>query len=878
MKIFNLRSLIVFLIFTSCNNKTIDAEEILSISEADITVLAHRPDGCFYEDLYSENKDLLSALKKDFLPKNLLINKKLEQIDSLDLIAPEGKNAKLTSLKELRYFKNLKHLRIKNYCVENLEDLKFLSQLKSLDLSYNEIDDISDLKALENLEKLNLESNSIYDISPLSELVKLKELNLKKNTIGNVSGLASLVKLEELDLSQNPISEIQALKTLRNLKFLDIKGNNRLEDRYKLDFKMCILKNINMQLFNYIKSLNIKCDKDIDELKTLNLALSDKENPELEHLNGIELFENLEELSLKNQAIVDLHPTLKLQKLKKLDLEGTKIKNLDELPNFNSLKTIVLPDLKGEFNLKTLLSENIHTKYKEGVSDMSKIKAVNIELYNFLIAKNILVDADIKQTKKLNLNNEIESLEGLEYFENLEKIRWFYNDRISDLSPLSHLENLECIDTRDSSIKSISCLSNLTKLKELCLNVSFNFDGDLSVLKNFKNLEELTLRKCNIQSIESLKELTNLKRLSIGENQIKDISVLGNLKELKELYISDNQIEDISILKDLTELTTLYVKNNLVKNLSVIKSLSKLNTLRINGNPISKAELIEFGKKLKLDIKHIDSNFLAYYMINDIINRNCKLGIFLMKKSIYSNEDIKQTKELNIDRYYIESLEGLEYFENLEKIISTDTYYYNYCYSKISDLSPLSHLENLECIDLRDSSVKNISCLSNLTKLKELHLTRNYNFDGDLSALKNLKNLEDLALRKCNIKSIESLKELTNLKTLYIGENQIKDISILKDLTKLTTLHVNDNQVKELSVLKSLRGLERLTIKGNKTKHSHKKTIARELGYKVGEVDSETFRKKNKLINIETENVQIPAIAFFPPLALLYILRNSPKL
>ena len=648
MKLFNLRSLVVFLIFISCNSKVIEDEGILSISEADITVLTHRPDGRFYEDLYSENKDLLSALRKDFLPKNLLINKKLEEIDSLDLIAPKGKNAKLTSLKGLRSFKNLKHLSIKNYCIEDLEDLQFLFQLKSLDLSYNEIDDISDLKVLENLEELNLSHNSIYDLSPLSGLVKLKELNLKENIIDDVSCLASLKRLEELDLSQNPVREIYPLKTLRNLKFLDINGNKHLQDRYKLNFKICILKNINKQLFNYIKSLNIRCDKDIDELKTLNLALSDKENPELEHLNGIELFENLEELSLKNQAIVDLRPTLKLQKLEKLNLEGTKIKNLDELPNFKSLKTIVLPDLKGEFNLKTLLSENIHTKYKEGISDMSKIKAVNIELYDLLIAKNILVDTDIKQTKELNIDGyDIESLEGLKYFENLEKIDGPHNCKISDLSPLSHLENLECVDIRDSNVKNISCLSKLSKLKELHMTVSPYFDGDLSALKNLKNLEILALRKCNIQSIESLRELTNLKTLYLAENQLTDISALANLKKLEMLNIRDNQIEDISILKD---------------------------------------------------------------------------------------------------------------------------------------------------------------------------------------------------------------------------------------LTKLITLHVNHNKVKDISVLKSLRELKDLKIKGNNIKGSHKKTVARELDNKIDKVDSETFRKKNKLINIETENVQIPAIAFFPPLPLLYILRNSPKL
>jgi hypothetical protein len=62
--------------------------------------------------------------------------------------------------------------------------------------------------------------------------------------------------------------------------------------------------------------------------------------------------------------------------------------------------------------------------------------------------------------------------------------------------------------------------------------------------------------------IEPLKYLTDVMVLSLGNNQITDISVLEDLVSLRHLILSFNQITDIAPLKFLTSITWLELTGN----------------------------------------------------------------------------------------------------------------------------------------------------------------------------------------------------------------------------------------------------------------------------------------------------------------------------
>ena len=89
-----------------------------------------------------------------------------------------------------------------------------------------------------------------------------------------------------------------------------------------------------------------------------------------------------------------------------------------------------------------------------------------------------------------------------------------------------------------------------------------------------------------------LKTLRNLQILSIGRNDISDISSLTALTQLKALYLNDNAVSDLSPLAKLTELRTLVLQNNQISDVSPLKGLVNLQELRLQGNPIKDKKLL----------------------------------------------------------------------------------------------------------------------------------------------------------------------------------------------------------------------------------------------------------------------------------------------
>ena len=171
-------------------------------------------------DIYSENEDLESILKKiDLLQKKLLdnFNKKFKvHINAEDKeINLDGKSLNDTDLKALCtiYFKNLKVLNLKNNKINNIEPIKNLraSNLQNIDLSENQIENLKPLQDLETkkLEYLNLEKNNISNIKPIQILnIKnkgLKKINLRNNKIINVGRNILNIGLEKILLDNNKV-------------------------------------------------------------------------------------------------------------------------------------------------------------------------------------------------------------------------------------------------------------------------------------------------------------------------------------------------------------------------------------------------------------------------------------------------------------------------------------------------------------------------------------------------------------------------------------------------------------------------------------------------------------------------------------------------
>jgi len=156
-------------------------------------------------------------------------------------------------------------------------------------------------------------------------------------------------------------------------------------------------------------------------------------------------------------------------------------------------------------------------------------------------------------------------------------------------------------------------ISSLVPFKEFTwitdLSLGGNEIDDISPLKNLANLRKLNLGGYlggnHIKNLNPLKKLTSLEELTLNRNQIRDLSPLQNLSNLKVLDLSRNNITNLQPLAKLTSLTELNLWSNRIRDLSPVSGLQKLTELNLNNNLISDISPLKDLKSLeKLWLRH----------------------------------------------------------------------------------------------------------------------------------------------------------------------------------------------------------------------------------------------------------------------------------
>ena len=117
------------------------------------------------------------------------------------------------------------------------------------------------------------------------------------------------------------------------------------------------------------------------------------------------------------------------------------------------------------------------------------------------------------------------------------------------------------------------------------------------------------------------------------------------------------------------------------------------------------------------------------------------------------------------------SLNGIEYFSNLQSIQVTSSY--------LRDISPLAKLDSITEISIGWSYIQTIPDLSNCKNLYHLDLT--CNAITDISPVTRIPSLEWLELRGNYITSIAPIQDLQNLQSLSINDNPVLDWDCIKD-------------------------------------------------------------------------------------------------
>ncbi|CAH8681324.1 unnamed protein product [Schistosoma rodhaini] len=115
-------------------------------------------------------------------------------------------------------------------------------------------------------------------------------------------------------------------------------------------------------------------------------------------------------------------------------------------------------------------------------------------------------------------------------------------------------------------------------------------NGCFTLYLDYNKFRKLSLSTNCIEKISNLNGLKNLKILSLGRNNIKNLTGLEPVGDtLEQLWISYNSIEKMKGINVLKKLKVLYMSNNFVKDWSEFQKLADLPVLEdllFVGNPL----------------------------------------------------------------------------------------------------------------------------------------------------------------------------------------------------------------------------------------------------------------------------------------------------
>lgn len=224
----------------------------------------------------------------------------------------------------------------------------------------------------------------------------------------------------------------------------------------------------------------------------------------------------------------------------------------------------------------------------------------------------------------------------------------------------------------------------------------------------------------------------------------------------------------------------------------------------------------------EIDSKNFPNIYFRYYIKNTVdTDGNGKLSD--VEKSAVKEIDISEASDYQSEYEYpkAESIKGIEYFLNLEKLVCADSLLSDLNISKNRNLKELNcSSNNLDKLDVsKNKKLRVLNCSDN--ELKSLVVSKNRKLTQlfcDNNHLKKLNVSKNKGLIKLSVSDnkLQKLKltKLKKLEELYCERNRLKKLNVLKN-KKLMTLNCCQNKIKKL-VLKKNTLLDYLACSGNR--------------------------------------------------------------
>ncbi|CAL5996305.1 Conserved_hypothetical protein [Hexamita inflata] len=738
------------------------------------------------------------------------------------------------------YFPNLQHIPVNitkltatNIYLQDISSLCLLYKLKYLDISKNLINNISSIEFLKRLQYLNISFNRIIFLDPLKNLKFLKTIITDENKIQNFTLLQSNPNFNKNWISLQNDVDLQ--------DFQDYLGLGSTEDEARglmnkcQQFENLVNKTNNIQVqFNHNvnrKVLTIRGNQNIQFLQFVDSALIyslyvfECSNIYINQIpiyikklvanriactDGLEMMNNLEELSLRGNKLTELGVLTKIKTLKILDIASNQIRSLENIQQLQQLIELdasnnqidILDPLNNMHQLQKLALSNNKISSGSSLDDLSNIIQLNLasnflENVNFVRNMNKVIYLDISF-------NRINNIEAIKYLILLVDLRLEKN-MINSFAVLDQLPNKQLrwytseqnVQTHDYSdqqklIKKFqNDINNIKRKIENEPNIdTFGFVDAFKpaelyiagcpniIFENCAQIPtKIIITKCNLQEITNIYEMIQVTNLNLSFNKIKDINELTELVNLTHLNLECNDIYRINSLEQLKKLDFLNIKDNKIIFIKPIQnlSISKLyvdNNLIIDkiyenqGSPTLKDYQNFLGPNRTEEQENLLMSMLSFNSYKQKMFSKYKNEVKNVKN--YGKGQIIESKTLIINDN--NDLNSIEFIQQLNidtlSIQNCPTIKFQYKFTK----SKIGFLDNYPEIQLQVNNLPyNITSLS----VNKCALT-------NLGGFELFQSVQCLDLRDNAIISVKQLQYLPNLKQIVLDNNYIQDLEYVQ--------------------------------------------------------------------------------------------------
>ena len=443
-------------------------------------------------------------------------------------------------------------------------------------------------------------------------------------------------------------------------------------------------------------------------------------------------------------------------------------------------------------------------------------------------------------------DTEIASIDGLEYFPNLESVDFAKHRLMNvDFSQCPSLKKLNV--SQGAGLSSLVLPATLEELsimqcpilKKINFSVAPNLKNlyasstgfavapDLS--KNTK-LETVGFSRAEFTTIDVSKN-TELKSLSVGSDMFNSLDVTNNTK-LTDLSVT-GKITTLDLTKN-TQLESLSIKNTKIAEIDVT-NCPYLRSINFNSTPIevidlsrnllltsasaymasslktvwlSKGQTIESTSNINDFIKYKDyvAGPDAIANIEDDVYKTYLLTFDKNGDGKLDKTEVEAITEINIKGLGVKSLKGVEYvnFTNVRKLDCSD--------NELTELPVAGFFTNLEEIDFSNNQ---LTGRIELNKCKKLRILKGSDNMLEEVAFEN-SVLESVDLSNNQLTRFQCSYNTSTLKSVNVANNLLSESSgfSCSDNAVLTDWNVSNNNLKYV-YLHSTPMLENYNVSGN---------------------------------------------------------------